>query len=441
MARYWFLVLSLLIIPTLLCGKKIKDGKETWGYENIRTDAFMFWWLYYSTSNASYLEQPLVLWLQGGPGASSTGYGNFMEIGPLTVNLTQRNTTWVQNANVLFVDNPVGTGFSYVTNKTALTHNNTEIANDLLTFLISFMKKIPEFQKVPLYIFSESYGGKMAVTFSKTLLKAIEAQKIRCNFAGVALGDSWISPEHSVLSWGPFLYSTSLIDESGLRAINDSAYNVKGAIDKKDFAKATELWNVAETVVQKYTNNVNFYNILTKDNSDVSKIPEFTQKHLGNLYRRHVLTFQDDELSKLMNGKIREKLHTIPPNVTWGGQSADVFAALSEDFMKPVTLTVEQLLNLTRLPVIVYNGQLDLIVDTLGTNAWIQNIKWLGLPSFMNATRSPIAIPGDDTAAFVKSFKNFAMYWILKAGHMVPADAGATGLKLLQMVTKNGNKP
>jgi len=65
------------------------------------------------------------MWLQGGPGGSSTGFGNFEELGPLTVELKPRNTTWLRAANVLFVDNPVGTGFSYVTDKSAYTTNVT----------------------------------------------------------------------------------------------------------------------------------------------------------------------------------------------------------------------------------------------------------------------------------------------------------------------------
>ena len=67
-----------------------------------------------------------------------------------------------------------------------------------------------------------------------------------------------------------------------------------------------------------------------------------------------------------MNGKIKETLRIIPANVTWGGQSKLVFKALQEDFMKPVVRVVESLLNNTPIAVNVYNGQLDLIVDTMG---------------------------------------------------------------------------
>jgi len=100
---------------------------EDWNYVQVRENAFMFWWLYgASTSDPSErVNKPLIMWLQGGPGGSSTGFGNFEELGPLTVELKPRNTTWLQAANVLFVDNPVGSGYSYVTDEDAFTTNVT----------------------------------------------------------------------------------------------------------------------------------------------------------------------------------------------------------------------------------------------------------------------------------------------------------------------------
>lgn len=112
-----------------------------------------------------------MLWLQGGPGASSTGFGNFAEIGPLDIDLKNRTDNWVGYTNVLFVDNPVGAGFSYVNDTKLLATNNSQIASDLMELMNSFLQKVPEFQTVPLYIFSESYGGKMAAQFAVKLNK------------------------------------------------------------------------------------------------------------------------------------------------------------------------------------------------------------------------------------------------------------------------------
>lgn len=100
---------------------------ESCGYVEVRKGAFMFWLLYGADTSDSVPreDKPLLLWLQGGPGGSSTGFGNFEEIGPLDVNLEARNETWIKQANVLFVDNPVGCGFSYVLDKSELTRNIT----------------------------------------------------------------------------------------------------------------------------------------------------------------------------------------------------------------------------------------------------------------------------------------------------------------------------
>lgn len=106
----------------------------------------------------------------GGPGMPSSGYGNFLEIGPLTMNLTERNHTWVKHFNVLFIDNPVGVGFSYFSNNcTAMAENNEEIGRDLISFLKQFLNRFTKFQDIPIYIFGESYGGKMAVEFARQL--------------------------------------------------------------------------------------------------------------------------------------------------------------------------------------------------------------------------------------------------------------------------------
>lgn len=84
---------------------------QDWGFVTVREKAHMFWWLHYTTAKVEkYTDKPLIIWLQGGPGSSSTGYGNFAELGPFDLSLEPRNSTWIQWANGLFVDNPVGVG-------------------------------------------------------------------------------------------------------------------------------------------------------------------------------------------------------------------------------------------------------------------------------------------------------------------------------------------
>lgn len=123
------------------CSQKIPD--EKWNYVKVRKDAFMFWWLYGAeTSPDERISKPLVLWIQGGPGGSGTGFGNFIELGPLDIDGKKREYTWLKEANVLFVDNPVGSGFSYVTDESAYTSNVTGLSlvfNFLLNIIFNLI--------------------------------------------------------------------------------------------------------------------------------------------------------------------------------------------------------------------------------------------------------------------------------------------------------------
>ena len=85
----------------------------------------------YKTSNwndtQSASQTPLAIWLNGGPGASSI-FGNFLENGPLQIsqNGTGQNASytitnnplgsWADAATMVYVDQPIGTGFSYGVN-------------------------------------------------------------------------------------------------------------------------------------------------------------------------------------------------------------------------------------------------------------------------------------------------------------------------------------
>jgi len=217
LARFALVPVALLACLALSQARTIAPQAvaESSGYVEARAGAHMFWWLMHSPAPAA----PIVLWLQGGPGASSTGFGNFMEIGPEDANLMPRAHSWLSHAHLLFVDNPVGTGFSYVDDLELLATNNTMIAGDLMALLRGFLKAHPEHAGTPLHIFSESYGGKMAAGFADVLTDAIAAGEIACNFKGVALGDSWISGVDYVEQWGPYLKSMSLLDDPALIAV------------------------------------------------------------------------------------------------------------------------------------------------------------------------------------------------------------------------------
>ncbi|WCJ34422.1 serine carboxypeptidase-like 51 [Euphorbia peplus] len=462
MDKHSILFISLVFFCPLIDGYLVSavtsgtlDGSEQWGYVEVRPKAHLFWWLYKSPYRVEDPSKPwpVILWLQGGPGGSSVGLGNFLEIGPLDVNLNPRNSTWLHKADLLFVDSPVSTGFSYVENgnKSLLVKTDYESATDLTTLLKEVFNGDDKLQKSPLYIFAESYGGKFAVTLGITALKAIEAGELKLQLGGVALGDSWISPEDFVFSWGPLLKDLSRMNNNGLNISNSLALKIQQQLASGDYGDATITWNELEGVILDNSNDVDFYNfMLDGDNDPVegSSIEGskglFSNRYSTYLISKYYSTSSatpggSDGLYDLLNGPIKEKLKIIPENVTWGGQGG-VFSAMIDDFMKPRIQEVDDLLA-KGTKVFIYNGQVDLICSTKGAESWVNKLKWEGLENFQSEDRTPLYCKNDTTTtkAFTSSYKNLAFYWILGAGHFVPVDQPCISLQMVGSITQSPN--
>ncbi|XP_031274179.1 serine carboxypeptidase-like 51 [Pistacia vera] len=111
----------------------------------------MFWWLCRSPYRVENPSKPwlIILWLQGGPGASGVGIGNFEEVGPLDNYLKSRNSTWLRKADLLSVDNPMGTEYSYVEDSDSklFVKTNVEAATDLTALLEELFNENEKLQK------------------------------------------------------------------------------------------------------------------------------------------------------------------------------------------------------------------------------------------------------------------------------------------------------
>ncbi|CAN6469659.1 unnamed protein product [Victoria cruziana] len=398
------------------------DKTEEWGYVEVRPKAHMFWWLYrspYRVQNST-APWPIVLWLQGGPGSSGVGLGDFQEIGPLDTDLKPRNSTWLRKADLLFVDSPVGTGYSFVEDKDLAVKTDEEAAADLTTLLIKLSNDKKFLQSSPLFVVAESYGGKHAVTLGLAVYDAIQSGKLQMQLGGVALGDSWISPEDFVLSWGPLLKDVSRLDLKTAEEATRMAAEIQEVLGKGQYADAVSMWSALEDFVISRSNNVDLYNFLLDFDHD--PVVATTTNTLTTISRKRYMRYLEEKhgsLNDFMNTVVRKKLKIIPQNIQWGGQSDIVFNALSGDFMKPRINEVDELL--TRgVQVNIYNGQLDLICSTKGTEAWVQKLKWNGLKGFNDGNRTALYCEqGDQTKGFYKSYQNLHFYWILGAGHFV----------------------
>ncbi|CAN1328501.1 Serine carboxypeptidase 24 [Linum perenne] len=178
----------------------------------------LFYWLTEAASNPS--TKPLVLWLNGGPGCSSVAFGASEEIGPFRINKTE--------ANILFLESPVGVGFSY-SNSTSYVNNSGDArtAEDSLTFLITWMKRFPQYKYREFYLTGESYAGNYVPQLAKKILDYNkEHSSSIINLKGFMVGNAIIDRYYDRLGRYTYWWTHSMI--------SDQTYN--SIFDKCDFA-------------------------------------------------------------------------------------------------------------------------------------------------------------------------------------------------------------
>nr|XP_048322294.1 serine carboxypeptidase-like 33 [Ziziphus jujuba var. spinosa] len=135
------------------------------GYITVNQDhgRALFYWFFEALSQPD--SKPLLLWLNGGPGCSSIGYGAAVELGPLRVSangtgLQFNEFAWNTEANLLFVESPTGVGFSYSNTSSDFTKFEDTISSEnAYIFLVNWLKRFPQFKTRDFFIAGESYAG------------------------------------------------------------------------------------------------------------------------------------------------------------------------------------------------------------------------------------------------------------------------------------------
>ncbi|KAF7029638.1 hypothetical protein CFC21_041334 [Triticum aestivum] len=353
---------SILLLCFILQGAVAADRSEVWGYVEIRHKAHLFWWYYKSPHRASspIKAWPTILWLEGGPGGSGVGGGNFQGIGPLDVNLKPRNSTWLQKADLIFVDLPVGVGYSYVEDPSVLATTDVQVAADATELLKALTKEIPTLHSSPLFLVGESYGGKLAAKIGISVARAIHAGALKLTLGGVVLGDSWISPDDFALSYAQLLRDVSRLSDEAVAPLNRMAAIVKEQIAARQFTTAKMTWTNLVDLIDQQSDGVDMLNFLL-DKGEGSSTSQ-------------VFPSTPNTIDGLMNGVIKEKLKVIPKNIIWQGVAIQVFEAMNATYMKPAIDEVDQLLAYG-VNVSVYNGQFDVICSTIGVEAWVKKLN------------------------------------------------------------------
>lgn len=176
---------------------------------------------------------------------------------------------------------------------------------------------------------------------------------------------------------------------------------MKYAVDKKKWLIAQQKFRSAYAIVRQATKNIDVYNFI--------KPRSLNESNSSNV---------NDEKDIQWINKMDDVKKTLNISSTWNEQQSRVIFFLMIDDLKPVTHIIEEILNATSLDVFVYSGQLDTIVPTSGTLAWIENLKWKHNDEWKNSTRYPLVID-DIIEGYYKEFNHLKVYWVMRSGHMV----------------------
>ena len=163
------------------------------------TGSMLHYWL--TLSENSPATDPLVVWLQGGPGCSSL-FGMMYENGQLHFSGEKDNSTgvpllvqnpyaWTKVANMLWLEQPVGVGFSYcVANNCSCDYEGCAFDVDAYNFFVNFFAAYPELAKLDFHISGESYGGVYVPYIADAVLTGNAGGKNPAiNLKGILIGN------------------------------------------------------------------------------------------------------------------------------------------------------------------------------------------------------------------------------------------------------------
>lgn len=228
---------------TSLCDPDVKSYS---GYLDIDQDKHLWFAFFESRSrklSSNKSKEPIVMWLNGGPGcSSSTGW--LMEgVGPCMIDKNGTATkynkhSWTNKASVFFLDQPVNVGFSY--SESGSVNNTPDGAEDVYAFLNMFFAKFQEYADAPFSIAAESYGGRYAPLIASKIYNENKKRKSEAAMHGLE------TPK--TINLATIMIGNGLTDPKvQFASVYDYACNSKYAIFEPDSAECNKLQTKAQT--------------------------------------------------------------------------------------------------------------------------------------------------------------------------------------------------
>uniref|UniRef100_A0AAV1UWC1 Uncharacterized protein n=1 Tax=Peronospora matthiolae TaxID=2874970 RepID=A0AAV1UWC1_9STRA len=381
---------------------------------------FLFYWHFQAARDAE--KAPLVIWLNGGPGCSSMqglflGNSPFVLVNESTIG---RNAhSWHQFANMLFVDQPVGTGMSF-TSGNDYRSSEEDISADFYDFLVRFVQRHTEYlsdaddgvkHTRDVYMFGESHAGRWIPKFSEHLMDQNDLvnNRIKIRLVGVGIGNGWVHPRVQY-EYSDYAHGLGLLSFGQVRSLKASYAECLAALDAGTFYSDSCLDNmnaITDSVkAGNEENNLNYY--------DVREYVRTVSAYPSGM--KTIATY----VNKM---EVREAVHgNKDKRFRFSMCSDGVYRGLKQ-FDGVSTLNAVQALLERGLRMIFYVGQWDMMCNYYGIEKLLLGLNWKGSKAYQQAGKFTWQVQGrKDPAGFVQQGGNLTYVVVAGAGHMVPMD-------------------
>ncbi|XP_071715867.1 serine carboxypeptidase-like 18 isoform X2 [Rutidosis leptorrhynchoides] len=341
-----------------------------------------------------------MLWLTGGPGCSALS-GLLYEIGPFTTDFgssTLENPvlklnphSWTKAANVIFLDQPAGSGFSYAKTPESYITNDTSSSMQVYSFLKQWLVDHPKFLNNPLYVGSDSYGGIVLPIIVQEIYEGNEVGEwMHINIKGYVLGNPFTDTSGDYNSRIPYAHRMALLSDAIYKLTEEHCQGEYVNVDPNNNACL-----IALQVVDKCTDNIYRAQILEPKCHD-------TYTLMSNLFRRglRTLDYLSLEISPQLqlqgcrddnyiysyvwanSREAREALHIREEtdNIEWVRCNESLRYHQGEDVISYThnvlsTVGYHRRLSDKKCRALIYSGDHDMVVPYLSTVHWIESLN------------------------------------------------------------------
>ncbi|XP_070396785.1 venom serine carboxypeptidase-like [Dermacentor albipictus] len=356
-------------------------------------------------------DAPILLWTQGGPGLSSL-FGEFLENGPIAYdpisNFSLRSNTLQKNMSVIYLDVPVGTGFSITEDLRGFSTKLEDITEHVIEFLRQFFKLFSEFENRDFYLAGESYGARYSVAIAHQLLT--DNKKLPLKLKGISGGNGFLGPVLDTANSAEFLYHTSMLDDIGRMQFELRFQYMKNLTITNITIVPLVLLSTIFTDPTKqqptFFQNVTLYN-----------------DHASPLYTERPFHMLACFVFLNTSSALRREIH-VGENARFQYANRTLIGAFASDWLRDITNLTQRVLNETR--VLFYTGQLDALFPAVNQRTYFSSLKWAHAEKYQSSSRVPWRPPTWNPymgyAGFMKRAANFTDIVVLGMSHYGAAE-------------------